>query len=36
MDLGEVGLDDVNWIDMAQYRDRWRGVVNAVKTLRVS
>jgi hypothetical protein len=35
MDLQEVGWDDVAWIDMAQDRDRWRAVVNAVMNLRV-
>jgi hypothetical protein len=31
----EVGWEGVDWIDMAQYRDRWRAVVNAVINLRV-
>jgi hypothetical protein len=35
MDLQEVGWDGVAWIDMAQDRDRWRAVVNAVMNLRV-
>jgi hypothetical protein len=35
MDLGEVGLDGVDWIDLAQDRDRWRAYVNAVMNLRV-
>jgi len=26
---------DMDWIDLAQDRERWRAVVNAVKTLRV-
>ena len=26
---------DLDWIDMAQVRDRWRAVVNAVMNLRV-
>ena len=26
---------DMNWIDLAQYRDRWRALVNAVMILRV-
>jgi hypothetical protein len=30
MDLGEVGWDGVDWIDLAQDRDRWRAYVNAV------
>jgi hypothetical protein len=30
MDLGEIGWGDVEWIQLAQVRDRWRAVVNAV------
>jgi hypothetical protein len=35
MDLGEVGLGDVDWIGLAQDRNRWRALVNAVLNLRV-
>jgi hypothetical protein len=28
MDLGEVGWDDVDWIVLAQDRNRWRALVN--------
>jgi hypothetical protein len=35
MDLGEVGLGDVDWIGMAQDRNRWRALVNSVLNLRV-
>jgi hypothetical protein len=35
MDLGEVGWDDVDWICLAQDRNRWRAVVNSVLNLRV-
>jgi hypothetical protein len=35
MDLAEVGRGDVDWIDLAQDRDRWRAVVNSVLNLRV-
>jgi hypothetical protein len=35
MDLGEVGWDDVDWIDLAKDRNRWRVVVNSVLILRV-
>jgi hypothetical protein len=35
MDLGEVGLDDVDWIGLAKDRNRWRAVVNSVLNLRV-
>jgi hypothetical protein len=35
MDLQEVELADMDWIYMAQDRDRWRAVVSAVMNLRV-
>jgi hypothetical protein len=35
MDLGEVGWGDVDWIDLAQDRNRWRALVNLVLNLRV-
>jgi hypothetical protein len=35
MDLGEVGWGDVDWIGLAQDRDRWKALVNAVMNLRV-
>jgi hypothetical protein len=35
MDLGEVGFGDVDWINLAHNRDRWRAVVNTVMNLRV-
>jgi hypothetical protein len=25
MDLREIGWDDVNWVDMAQDREQWKG-----------
>jgi hypothetical protein len=35
MDLREIGLGGVDWIRVAQDRDRWRAVVSAVMNLRV-
>jgi hypothetical protein len=35
MDLGEIGLRCVDWIRLAQDRDRWWAVVSAVMNLRV-
>jgi hypothetical protein len=33
IDLGEVGWGDVNWIGLAQDRDRWRALVNGNEPL---
>jgi hypothetical protein len=35
MDLGEVGWGDVDWIDLAKDRNKWRALVNSVLNLRV-
>ena len=28
MDLKEVGYEDMDWVDLAQERDRWQALVN--------
>jgi len=35
MDLLEVGYGDMDWIELAQDRDTWQTIVNAVMNLRV-
>ena len=35
MDLQEVGEGYVDWMELAQDRDRWRALVNTVMDLRV-
>ena len=36
MDLKEAGCVGMAWIDLAEGRDRWRTLVNAVMRLRVT
>ena len=35
MDLKEIGYDIVEWINLAQDRDKWQALVNTVMNLRV-
>jgi len=35
MDLREMGCGGMDWIDVAQDRDRWRALMNVVMNLRV-
>jgi hypothetical protein len=35
MGLREIGWGGMDWIDLAEDRDRWRALVNTVLNLRV-
>jgi hypothetical protein len=35
MDFREIGWDSMDWIDLAQDREKWRVLVNTVMNLRV-
>jgi hypothetical protein len=35
MDLREIGLGGMDWIDLAHDRDEWGALVNTVMNLRV-
>jgi hypothetical protein len=35
INLRKIGWDGMDWIDLAQDRDKWRAVVNTVMNLRV-
>jgi hypothetical protein len=35
MDIREIGWGSVDWIQLAQDRDRWQALVNTVMNLRV-
>jgi hypothetical protein len=36
IDLGEIGWDGRDWIELAQDGDQWRALVNTVMNLRVT
>jgi hypothetical protein len=35
MNLGEIGWDGMDWLDVTEGRDQWRAFVNAVMNFRV-
>jgi hypothetical protein len=35
MDLLQIGLGDMDWIDLALSRNKWRALVNTIMNLRI-
>ena len=35
MDIQDMGCEGIDWICLAEDRDRWRALVNAVMNLRI-
>jgi hypothetical protein len=35
MNVREIGWDAMDWVDVAQDRDKWRALVNRVMNLRI-
>jgi hypothetical protein len=35
MDLREIGLEGMDWIDLAHDREKWRAVVNTVMNIQL-
>jgi hypothetical protein len=35
MDLREIGWDGMDWIDLAQDREQWRALLDAIMNFRV-
>jgi hypothetical protein len=36
MDVTDIGLHGMNWIDLVQDRDQWRALVNTVMNVRLT
>jgi hypothetical protein len=36
MDLGEIGWDGMDWVNLALDRDQWRALVNTVMNVQVT
>jgi hypothetical protein len=35
IDLGEAGLEETDWINLAEERDRWQHLVNTIMNIHV-